>query len=153
MAQAVNFFILLFILKKFAYGPIIKVLKERKEKIAEGIKASVESKEILEQAKEEKEAMLLEAEVESVAVVSAAEDRADEQAKRILDAAHQKSEQVILSGQKKLQDDHAKLREEVKLGAEELVKNALRSVIGKMHPDEKDKALIHAAVEELKAKI
>lgn len=152
LAQAVNFFVLLAVLRYFAYGPILKVLRERREKIAEGVKAAEESEKIRESAKAEKEAVLLEAEERAVAVVSAAEDKAGEQAKNIVDAAHQKSEQVILAGQRKLEEEHAKLAEEVRHGAEGLVQDALKVVIGKMDPDEKDRALIAAAVKELKGR-
>ncbi len=39
-AQAVNFFILLFLLKKFLYKPMLKFLRERREKIEDGLRKS-----------------------------------------------------------------------------------------------------------------
>lgn len=41
-AQVVNFMILLFILKRFLYKPILKVLEQRKQKIEESIKNAEE---------------------------------------------------------------------------------------------------------------
>jgi len=40
IAQLVNFFVLLFILRLVAYKPILKMLDERKQKIAEGLNAA-----------------------------------------------------------------------------------------------------------------
>lgn len=40
IAQIVNFFVLLFILRAVAYKPILKMLDERKQKIAEGLNAA-----------------------------------------------------------------------------------------------------------------
>lgn len=40
IAQVVNFFILLFVLRLVAYKPILKMLDERKQKIAEGLNAA-----------------------------------------------------------------------------------------------------------------
>ena len=40
IAQIVNFFVLLFILRLVAYKPILKMLDERKQKIAEGLNAA-----------------------------------------------------------------------------------------------------------------
>lgn len=40
IAQVVNFFVLLFILRAVAYKPILKMLDERKQKIAEGLNAA-----------------------------------------------------------------------------------------------------------------
>ena len=40
LAQSVNFVILLFVLYKFAYGPVLKLLTERTSKIEKGLKDS-----------------------------------------------------------------------------------------------------------------
>jgi F-type H+-transporting ATPase subunit b len=40
IAQVVNFFVLLFILRLVAYKPILKMLDERKQRIAEGLNAA-----------------------------------------------------------------------------------------------------------------
>jgi hypothetical protein len=40
IAQIVNFFVLLFILRLVAYKPILKMLDERKQRIAEGLNAA-----------------------------------------------------------------------------------------------------------------
>src|SRR3989344_3068926 len=37
LAQAANFLLLLFILKRYAYGPLLKMMKTRKDEIAKGI--------------------------------------------------------------------------------------------------------------------
>ena len=37
LSQCIAFLVLAFALKKFAYGPVLKVLEERKQRIAEGI--------------------------------------------------------------------------------------------------------------------
>ena len=43
LSQAVNFFILLGVLTFFVYKPLIKVIKERNQKISEGLKKMVVS--------------------------------------------------------------------------------------------------------------
>ena len=47
LAQIVNFFILLYILKRFAYKPILKVLDDRKEKIEKGLRDAENAKDKL----------------------------------------------------------------------------------------------------------
>ena len=76
LAQAVNFLILLVVLKKFAYGPILKILKKRKDEIEKGLKFTKEAGERLEQIGEEKEAVLKEARGEALGIVSQAENTA-----------------------------------------------------------------------------
>ena len=50
-AQTVNFFILLFVLKKFLYKPMLKFLKERREAIEEGLKKVKEAVKIIKASK------------------------------------------------------------------------------------------------------
>jgi F-type H+-transporting ATPase subunit b len=150
LAQVVNFFILFYVLKRFAYKPVIALLNERQRKIVEGIAASDESKKKLETAEVERMHILLKAEEESVGIVSRAEQKAEIQAKNMLDAASKKSEQVIASGQKKLEEERKKLADEVEQEAVMLIKKGLATTIGKMNPNERDEVLIKDALQALK---
>lgn len=148
-AQAVNFFVLLYVLKRFAYGPIIAMLAERRKKIEEGLVASEESKKRLTLANVERKEILLVAEEESVRIVSQAESKAREQGKTILQAAEEKSERIIEGGHKKLEEDRKKLEEEVNNEAVNLIKKGLTRTIGRMNPTERDEMLIKDALREL----
>ena len=52
IAQFLNFAVLLFILYKFAYGPMMKMLDERTAKIDKGIKDAEKAKENLKEVAE-----------------------------------------------------------------------------------------------------
>src|SRR3989338_5144691 len=49
-AQIVNFLIILYLLKRFLYKPVFKILKERQDKIEEGIKQTEKAQKTLEEA-------------------------------------------------------------------------------------------------------
>ncbi len=150
LAQVVNFLILLYILKRFAYKPILKVLRERRENIAAGLKASEESVKRLEDAEEIKKQVVLQAEQKAVGIVSQAEVIAKDEAQAIITSAHRKEEQIIASSQKRLDEERLKLGEELEQNAEQLVKVSLGKVLGKMPTGERDQALIQEALRELK---
>ncbi len=57
-AQVVNFLILLFILKKFLYKPILRVLEERKEKIEDSLKNAEEIEKKLQATEEQSEKII-----------------------------------------------------------------------------------------------
>ena len=40
LAQIVNFFVLLFLLQRFLFKPLVKMLDSRKQRIAEGLQAA-----------------------------------------------------------------------------------------------------------------
>ncbi len=149
VAQVVNFFILLFLLQRFAYGPIIKVLKDRRKKIEEGLEASEESKKkLIETGKFEKE-ILLKAEQQALSIISHAEETAEEHGKAIIESAHTKGEQVIASGQKRLEEERRKTEEEIQQASRELIRASLRKVIGTLEPKERDVLLIDQALQAL----
>jgi len=52
LSQAVNFFLLLFILRLFVYKPLVNVLKERRQKIEEGLAKAEEAEERLHEVDE-----------------------------------------------------------------------------------------------------
>src|SRR3989344_5019452 len=76
LSQAVNFFILLSVLWAFVYKPVIKIIKERNEKIKTGLQkaeqADVRLKEIDSMGKEK----IKKAESESIEIIKATENRA-----------------------------------------------------------------------------
>src|SRR3989344_2266081 len=83
-AQAVNFFILLFILKKFLYKPILGMLETRKQKIAESLKNAESIEKKLQAIGEEREEALKKAGKEAEEIIR----DATEAANQIISEAH-----------------------------------------------------------------
>ena len=84
--QFVNFFILVAILAKFAYKPILKVLEDRRNKIATDISSAEEARATAEKLKADYEAQLQQAHTEAQAIVDKAVKQADKEAQAQLDA-------------------------------------------------------------------
>ncbi|MCC2630834.1 MAG: atpF [Candidatus Paceibacter sp.] len=151
IAQVVNFLILLYLLKRFAYGPIIHMLNIRRKKIEDGMKAASAAERQLQEAERTRNEIIVKAESESLTIVSKAADTAKDQAQSIIETAEGKSERIIAASQKKLEEDRLKLEEEVTQEAEKLIKKGLAVTLGKMDPSERDEVLIKEALRELTA--
>lgn len=149
LSQAVNFFILLFVLRAFVYKPLLAVIKKRNDKIKEGLvkaeEASVRLKEIDIIAKDK----LKQADQDSIDIIKKTEEKA-----KILAAHLQKNtearqkelmEQVQLS-YKKQQEEAKQL---VYKEAADLVKKVIKKTV-ELSPAEIDDALIKKAVLEMK---
>src|SRR3989344_3734981 len=104
VAQIVNFLIILFILRKFFFGPITKVLEDRRQKIEEGLKNAETIERKLEET-EEKTAKIL-------------EDAAN-QAKQVIDGAKSHSQEIVNEAQK----EAAKTLEETVAAAQNQIKS------------------------------
>ena len=96
--MVLSFAILLFILKKFAWKPVLKMIKEREESIAQQLDAAKAAKEqmeqlnaenekIMKQARAEREEMLREAKATKDKIVAEAQDAAKIEADKIISAA------------------------------------------------------------------
>lgn len=98
--MSLSFGILLFLLGKFAWKPVMKSLKERENAIQDSLDAARKAKEesenlnlaneeLLQRAKLERVEMLKEARRIEESIIAKAKDEATEEAKRIVDAAKQ----------------------------------------------------------------
>lgn len=149
-AQAINFFILLVLLKKFAYRPILKMLRLRREEIEKGVKFTKEAEEKLGQIEELKEKTLKTANYQALAIVSRAEESAKIRKEEIVQEANKKVETIVADAKNVIAAEKAKMGDGVYKNAQVLIKLGLQRVIGKMSPGERDKELIGEALKELK---
>jgi len=115
IAQLVNFLILLVILRMFLWGPILKVLDERKRRIEEGLQRS-------EQAASDAAA----SEEEARRVIEEARAEAREQTARAQEAAARLREELESQARANAEQIVARAREEITLEREQAIQQ-LRS--------------------------
>lgn len=150
IAQAINFLVVLFVLKRFAYGPIVQMLRKRREEIERGLHATKEAVKRLAQVEELKEAAAEEAREKALLIVSKAEEIAEKHKEEIARQAAQKGGAIIAEAKRVIEQERAKAGEETYAHAEGLIRLGLARVLGKMAPEERDGMLIKEALRELK---
>ena len=148
-AQVVNFAILLFILKKFAYGPLLEMLNERRKRIAEGLAAATASKKRLAEADEEKGAILTEARKESLGIVQGAEQLAKDKVKLILSDGQKQAAGIVEEAGLRAAEEKLKMKDEFSRESASFLKSALAKIVEKS-TEALDDNLIKGVVEELK---
>ena len=151
IAQVINFFLVVFVLKKFAFGPVQKILEERRNRIADG-----ESK----LAKIEKQ--LADSEIATAAAIA----KANEDATRLINEAktsaaalsEQKAQEAIASAQQILakaeaaaQAERAAIKAELKNEFGRLVTATTAQVTGKVLTDEDQKRINNEALVSVEA--
>lgn len=75
-AQAVNFLIILYVLKRFLYKPMLSVLKKRKDEIALGLRNAEEARILLEKTAEAEKKVLKLAQAQAKKMIDEAKDQA-----------------------------------------------------------------------------
>ena len=148
-AQVVNFLILLFILKKLLYGPLLKVLAERKKKIEDSLKNAEEIEKRLLQIEEDKEKILTKATEEAQKLL-------DETKKEIVlmreegrTQTEQQVAQLFEKGQASLAAEKDKIMEEVRAEAFGLGATLFRKLAGKVINKEDQKKLFEKEIKNL----
>ena len=150
LAQAVNFFILLFVLWKFAYGPILRTLKMRRREIEKGLEFTKKAEEELKRTNELREETLKIARGEALGIVSEAESLGKKRKEEMVREANKKVESVVADAKRAIEEEKSKMGETVYKNAQELVKSSIVKVLGKMPAGERDQHLIEEALKELK---
>lgn len=149
-AQAVNFFVLLAVLWKFAYQPILGIFRKRREDIAQGLADAREAGEHLAKVEKIGEEKLNAARQDALAVVNQAEALGKQRKEEILLDAAKKSEIVLADARRVAREEQAKAQEEFFAGAEGLMREGIAKVLGRQTPEARDRELIRQAITELK---
>lgn len=150
IAQAVNFAIVLFVLYKFAYGPILKALNARTRKIEKGIKDAEEAKKKLEEVSVSEKEILTKARKEAQEIVRKAEESAKHEAAGIVEEARTQTEKMTMQAKAQIAQEKEKAVSEIKGELSGLIAQAAGRIIGEKLDGEKDKEMIDKAINELK---
>jgi F-type H+-transporting ATPase subunit b len=133
LIQAVNFGLLLAALRYFLYGPILKVIDERKAKISEGVENAAAAARKLETAETEKESIIKTANTEAEKIVAESKGYATEKGKEIVKEAEVESEAILADARaraeeaqrKALAESEAEVARLAILGAEKILHEKL----------------------------
>ena len=149
--MTVSFLIVVFILRKFAWGPILTSLKERETSINDALNSAKKAKEevanmkaenerILQEARNERDKMLKEARDTKDAIVSEARTRAQVEGDRIITIARETIQNEKLAAITELKNQVATLSIDI---AEKVIRQQLAG-------DDKQKALVSDLLKDVK---
>lgn len=149
LAQIVNFLILLWILKKFLYSPILKLLEERKRRIAKSLEDAQKIEERLAKLEKDREKVLAKAALEARKIV----EDAGKSASQVIADAHQKAQEDIdlmmtkALAEQRLEKD--KMRQELRSELANLIVLGLQKISGKVFTREDQKNLVEQSIRDL----
>jgi F-type H+-transporting ATPase subunit b len=115
--QIINFGILIFVLNKFLYGPIVKIIDQRNKKIQDGIKAAEKNLEEKANLDEFKKRIQLKAEKEATEILNKARKQATNQSKQIMTESKEETQDLVKKEfenlKEKLKDEEAKMKNRI----------------------------------------
>lgn len=148
LSQAVNFFALLIILWLLLYKPMLKLLRDRRQKIEEGITKAKMADVRLSEANETSKGKIKEAETQALGILRKTESDAKVLEAKLLEKAKDKEATALKDMDAMLRIKEDESRRSVERAAKELVKAALVKTV-ELDPASIDDALIARAVKEI----
>lgn len=147
LSQAVNFLLLLVVLRMFVYGPLLKLLRKRKEKIEEGLVKADEAERRLLEVDEIGKGKVKDAEHAALQILKKTELDAKELEEKLIAEAKRKEAMELKNAAAALRVQEESSRRAMEKEAAALVKAALVRTV-ELSPDAIDEALVAKAVRE-----
>ncbi len=148
-AQVVSFLILLFVLRIFLWKRILKVLDDRKEKIASEFKRIEQGKLEVEKLKSDYEAKLNTIEDIAKAKIQEAIDEGEQLLGKMRKDAQEEGQKVIEDAKASIKYEVAKAREELKDDIIGLVLSATEEVLEQKITEKEDKKIVEDFIERV----
>lgn len=149
IAQIVNFLVILFILKKFMYKPVLDILKKRENQIKEGLKSAEESEKKLAQTLEKEKEILHKAHETAEKIVSDAKIEAGETKAKIEELTKKEVERMLNQSRRTIEQEtkEAEQKLSIKIGqiAVTLLEKSLKGLFG----EREQKLIMKKAVAQL----
>jgi F-type H+-transporting ATPase subunit b len=141
LSQVVSFCIVAFLLRRFAYKPILGVLEERRQRIAEGLLNAEKIKKQLAEAEQRHAEILAKANAEAQKMIDEARESSAHLAERKQQEAIAAAEQIITKARETSAIEHERTMESLKRELGRLVIDTTAKVTGKVLTSEDQQRL------------
>lgn len=151
IAQCILFLFVYWALNKFAFGPIVTVLAERRRRIAEAQDNAEKIKTQLAEAEARYNEVLAKADLEAKSLIDEARSSAEAVREKRVQEAIAEAEGVIRKAHEVIAQDRRKMEAEVKSAMVNLVTATASKVTGKILTDDDQKRLNEETIKEIAA--
>lgn len=148
IAQIINFLVLLFILNKFLYKPIIKVLAERTKKIDTSLKQAQEIEQSLAETKIKEEKIIAKAHAERKEILAEAQKLATKENLEYKQKTKDEIQRLIKEAKNHIASEKQRSRQDLKDETVELIVLAAKKVLGENYDEKLNKKLADEVLEQ-----
>lgn len=146
----INFLIIFWILKRFAFKPIMNALNERQQKAAESVENFQKAKTELQMAERKAQDIVDQSKVDANKVMERATEEAKRTAEGMRDKAKNDIELLVAQAKKNIEIDKKEMKDEIQKETASLVVAAVEKVLDEKVDSKKDAAYIDSLVKTLK---
>jgi F-type H+-transporting ATPase subunit b len=140
--QIFNFIVLMILLRAWAYGPIVRMLEQRKQRIAQGLEDARVASEARANAEAEAQKILAAAQTEANKRVSEATERAEKAAADVRAAAEQERARILNAAQEDAALERNRILADLRGQVAALAISAAQKVVGESLDERRQHTLI-----------
>ena len=148
-AQIVNIGILVFVLVKLLYKPLMRLMEERTQRIDKGLRDAQAATEALANAQRSKEAMIAQAKTEAETLKAEIRMRAETEHRELITQTHEQTKKLVDDARVHAQEERKTIVEEASKDITNLVVLAAGAVLKKGITPEIDERLIAQTITAL----
>ena len=146
IVQAINFLILLFILKRLLYKPFLAKMEERTQAIQKSLDEAQAARAQAARQQEENETRLRAAHAEAAAIRAQAMKEASEEQKRLVEAARVESQRLVEGAKAQMDADVRRAREELRREVADLATAVAEKLLRRSLRDEDHRRIVAEAI-------
>ena len=136
------FLILLFVLAKFAFPPILGYAAAREKRIQEAIDEAARQREETERLLEEQRQLLVKARGDAQALIADAQKDAERVRRELLERARSEQDEVLARAKREIEDERARAIESLRREAGDLAVAAASKLIEKRLDSQEDRRIV-----------
>lgn len=144
--QLITFLLVFWVLKRYAFGPILKALNERRQTIESGVKLGEQMQKEKTEFEAKVEALMAKARQDADGIIALAQENGREAIREAEDKARAKAEGILKAAEARLEQDKARARQALEKEVAGLVASATEAVIGEKLDAKKDAQLIERSL-------
>jgi F-type H+-transporting ATPase subunit b len=147
--QVINFLIVVFILKKFLYAPLKKVLDERKRKVEQSLRDAEKAEITLKNADEDRKKILAEAKSDADMLAASAKVSIAETKEKAISEAKRRSEQILDGAKQKAAAEFESMNKQIGKISVDISAKIISKALADLFTDEEKQKLMSRAVEKI----
>jgi F-type H+-transporting ATPase subunit b len=147
-----TFLVLLFLLAKFAWGPLLKALEVRQQGIRKALDDAEKAKQELERLEQESAAIIRKARAESEAIISQSRADGDRLREELRAKARAEAEGIVKNAERQIQLETSRALQQIRTEAVELSVQIASKIIQRNITKEDNERLIQDALTQVDAK-
>lgn len=150
VAQIVNFLIILFILKKFLYKPVLELLNKRKTTIKEGLEQADEARLKLEKVVIEEKQILKNAQAQARKIIEDARNAAIDTSLQIQEDSKKQTEKMLSDARDQIAREFKETEKKLAVNVSKVAVSLLQKSLEKFFPSKDQKKITKEALLQIK---